>query len=195
MLVPTWRTVCRPLWTPTAVGFVIPWQAGGSILLEPLRHRVARMLSGLSAFQNVAERARQRGGKKTERKTERGSEVLYHAGKCMSLLVWLASSSCINGRHANGCMAFGWLRYDMVSCGWIMWWMILVTCSGTCCFDMHRLARVRTGNLQETGIPRSTHTIDWDSCSTECGFSIVTDTVICSEIGHSWNPKPCPTII
>lgn len=69
-----------------AVGFVIPWQAGGSILLEPLRHRVARMLSGLSAFQNVAERARQR-GKKTERKTERGSEVLYHGGKCMSLLV------------------------------------------------------------------------------------------------------------
>lgn len=48
-LVPTW-TVCRQLCTPMAVGFVIPWQASGSTLLEPLRHRVARVLSGVSAF-------------------------------------------------------------------------------------------------------------------------------------------------
>lgn len=62
-----------------ALAFVVPCQAGGSVLLQPHGRGVADVLP---AVEKIAERGRERVGRG---KTERGCEVLYDGGKCTSL--------------------------------------------------------------------------------------------------------------
>lgn len=61
-----------------ALAFVVPCQAGGSVLLQPHGYGVADVLP---AVQKIAERDRESG----EDEKQRGCEVLYDGGKCMSL--------------------------------------------------------------------------------------------------------------
>lgn len=63
---------------PQALAFVVPCQAGGSVLLQPHGHGVADVLP---AVQKIAERGRESGGDEKQR----GCEVLYDGGKCTSL--------------------------------------------------------------------------------------------------------------
>lgn len=65
--------------------FVVPCQAGGSVLLQPHGHGVADVLPAVQKIE--AEREREKEAKKEwgRGKTERGSEVLYDGGKCTSL--------------------------------------------------------------------------------------------------------------
>lgn len=82
------------MYTLWLVGFVVPCQPGGSVLLQPRWHDLARMLP---AFQKIAEREAEKEGERrmrgkilSEREKvgrQRGCEVLYHGGKCMSLPV------------------------------------------------------------------------------------------------------------
>lgn len=65
--------------THMALAFVVPCQAGGSVLLQPHGYSVACVLP---AAQKIAERGRERMGRG---KTEGGCEVMYDEGKCMSL--------------------------------------------------------------------------------------------------------------
>lgn len=62
--------------THMALAFVVPCQAGVSVLRQPHEHGVADVLP---AVQKVAEMQRKNGER------ERGCEVLYDGGKCTSL--------------------------------------------------------------------------------------------------------------
>lgn len=62
-----------------ALAFVVPCQAGVSVLLQPYGYGVAGVLP---AIQKIADRGSERVG---EKEKQRGCEVMYNRGKCTPL--------------------------------------------------------------------------------------------------------------